>query len=47
MTCSWWWTAMVFIGGIGVGQILLMITLMLLTGGNTDRHSDEHEKGSV
>ena len=44
--CSWWWTALAFVGGIGVGQILLMLSLVLMTGGS-ERERDEHERGSV
>ena len=43
--CSWWWTALVFIGGVGIGQMLLMVALMMLAGGNTER--DEHERSGV
>ena len=46
MNCDWWWAALIFIGGVGVGQILLMLSLVLMSGGNT-RESDEHERGSV
>ena len=45
--CSWWWTALVFIGGIGIGQVILMASLVLMTGGNTERTADEHERGSA
>jgi len=44
--CDWWWTALVFVGGVGIGQVLLMVSLMLLTGGNPEQR-DEHERGSV
>jgi len=42
--CSWWWTALVFIGGIGLGQMLLMVALMMFAGGG---ERDEHERGSA
>ena len=45
MACDWWWTALVFIGGIGVGQVLLMTALVLMAGGNPQR--DEHEGNSI
>ena len=45
MSCSWWWTALIFTAGMGVGQVLLMVSLVMLTGGNPER--DEHERGSV
>ncbi len=41
--CSWWWAALVFIGGMGVGQIALMASLAMLAGGSPQR--DEHEEG--
>lgn len=47
MSCSWWWTALAFVAGLGVGQIALMASLMLLTGGGEREQRDEHERGSV
>ena len=44
--CSWWWTALVFVAGLGVGQVVLMVSLMMLSGGNP-RESDEHERSGV
>jgi hypothetical protein len=46
MTCDWWWTALAFVGGIGVGQVLLMTALVLMSGGS-ERDGDEHERGSA
>jgi hypothetical protein len=43
--CSWWWTALVFVAGLGVGQLALMVSLVMLTGGNPG--GDEHERGSA
>jgi hypothetical protein len=45
MTCSWWWTALIFVAGLGVGQVLLMASLAMLAGGNPER--DEHERSGV
>jgi hypothetical protein len=32
---------------MGVGQVLLMTALVLMSGGNPDRNQDEHERGSA
>jgi len=41
--CSWWAISLAFVAGIGVGQLLLMTALAVLSGGNPER--DEHERG--
>jgi len=40
--CSWWWSGLMFVAGIGVGQVFLMAMLMLFSGSN---ERDEHERG--
>ncbi len=45
--CSWWWTALVFVAGLGIGQVLLMASLVLMTGGSERERPDEHERGSA
>ena len=43
--CSWWAIALAFVAGIGVGQLLLMTALAVLSGGNPER--DEHERSGI
>ncbi len=43
--CSWWWTALAFVAGVGTGQVLLMVALAMLAGGQPRQSRDEHEEG--